>query len=91
MITKFEVMPFYPANLPIYWDVLMYEGERVKDIVLRYWRGQATKKDKAYLKEYAIYYLKAPVFILTQPVKPLEDMELMELLNYADEHLLDIF
>lgn len=75
--------PLYPGGAPLQKENININGEAFNDILLRYYEGKASDEDKETVKEYVLYFIGAPLFIIQFDSKdqeqkfksmPLDDM-----------------
>lgn len=56
--------PLYPGGCPLRPDAITIDGKALQEILLKYYEGNAGTKEKEIIKEYVLYYIGAPLFII---------------------------
>lgn len=65
MMPTFLGQPLYPGGAPVPAENIDVFGQTIEQIKYKYFSREATGEEKEILKEYVLYYIGAPIFLLS--------------------------
>lgn len=75
MMPTFFSEPYYRGGMPLpATDIHTHlNNQTIEEIKLKYYEQKATKEEEEVLKEYVLYYIAAPCFLLAYETKEQEE------------------
>lgn len=64
MMPNYLGKPFYEGGFPVTADRILIEGVSVEEMKLKYFEEKASAEEEGILKEFVMYYIGAPCFVI---------------------------